>query len=65
MSKRLGAVLLVACGALAFALLSAQPAGREEGYRANNLGVAYLEQYNYESSFGGRSRSTPGSSWRG
>jgi Tfp pilus assembly protein PilF len=43
------ALLLIAVG-----LLAAQPApkpaaaAREDAYRANNLGVAYLEQYNYE-----------------
>ncbi len=42
-------VVLGICG-LALAVLSAQrPAPpREEAYRANNLGVAYLEQYNYD-----------------
>lgn len=39
------AVLLFA----AVGLLALQPAAsREDAYRANNLGVAYLEQYNYE-----------------
>src|SRR5688572_6949976 len=46
----LAALLLLAVG-----LLAVQPApkpggaaAREDAYRANNLGVAYLEQYNYE-----------------
>jgi Tfp pilus assembly protein PilF len=52
MSNRFGAVLLSGICGLGLAWVSAQgpptSASREEGYRANNLGVAYLEQYNYE-----------------
>jgi Tfp pilus assembly protein PilF len=59
MSRRLGPAFLLGFCALAIALLSASaqstrtpPAGntasREDAYRANNLGVAYLEQYNYD-----------------
>ena len=36
------------CGLAGRAAASKPAAGREDAYRANNLGVAYLEQYNYE-----------------
>jgi Tfp pilus assembly protein PilF len=41
-------LLLVAVGLLAVQPASKPNAAREDAYRANNLGVAYLEQYNYE-----------------
>ena len=51
MRQHLGAAILIGICGVGLGLLSAQePRGpaREEAYRANNLGVAYLEQYNYD-----------------
>jgi len=52
MRQHLGAAFLIGICGLGIGLLSAQEpratVSREEAYRANNLGVAYLEQYNYD-----------------
>jgi len=47
--KRLALYACLAAALVALTSAQTRPAARESAYRANNIGVAYLEQYNFPS----------------